>query len=126
VADFVGCSNLIRGRHRADLDGGGLVAVETRAGQIVNGMAHGRAVGDEVTLSVRTVHLRLSRQRPVAAQNVWPVRVERCVFQGDFTQVHVAWGDQRLVIRCAAMDPLDDGEQAFMTVEPRRVVVLEA
>jgi iron(III) transport system ATP-binding protein len=126
VADFVGSSNLIRGRHRADLDAGDLVAVETRSGQIVHGMAHGRAVGDEVTLSVRTVHLRLSRQRPDEVQNVWPVRVERCVFQGDFTQVHVAWGDQRPVIRCAAMDPFDDGEQVFMTVQPRRVVVLEA
>jgi ABC-type Fe3+/spermidine/putrescine transport system ATPase subunit len=126
VADFVGSSNLIRGRHRADLDAGDLVAVEARAGQIVHGMAHGRAIGEEVTLSVRTVHLRLSRQRPVAAQNVWPVRIERCVFQGDFTQVRVAWGDERLVIRCAAMDPFDDGERAFMMVEPRRVVVLEA
>src|ERR1700726_1549500 len=27
VADFVGSANLIRGRHRADLDGGGLIAI---------------------------------------------------------------------------------------------------
>ncbi len=126
VADFVGSANLIRGRHRADLDGGGLIAIETPAGQVVHGMAHGRAIGAELTLSVRTVHLRLSRERPAAAQNVWPVRVEHCVFQGDFSQVHVAWGDQKLVIRCAAMDPLDDGAEAYMTVEPRRVVLLDA
>jgi iron(III) transport system ATP-binding protein len=125
VADFVGSANLIRGRHRADLDGGGLIAIETQAGHIVHGMAHGRAIGAELTLSVRTVHLRLSRERPAAAQNVWPVRVEHCVFQGDFTQMHVAWGDQKLVIRCAAMDPLDDGEEAYMTAEPRRVVLLD-
>ena len=125
VADFVGSANLIRGRHRADLDGGGLIAIETPAGHIVHGMAHDRAVGAEPTLSVRTVHLRLSRERPAAVQNVWTVRVEHCVFQGDFTQVHVAWGDQKLVIRCAAMDPLDDGEEAYMTAEPRRVVVLD-
>jgi ABC-type Fe3+/spermidine/putrescine transport system ATPase subunit len=126
AADFVGSANLIRGRHRSDLDGGGLIAVETQAGHVVHGMAHGRAIGAELTLSVRTVHLRLSRERPLAAQNVWPVRVEQCVFQGDFTQVHVAWGDQKLVIRCAAMDPLDGGEEAFMTAEPRRVVLLDA
>jgi ABC-type sugar transport system ATPase subunit len=122
----VGSANLIRGRHRSDLDGGGLVAMETQAGHVVYGMAHGRAIGAELTLSVRTVHLRLSRERPVATQNVWPVRVEHCVFQGDFTQVHVAWGDQRLVIRCAAMDPFEDGEDAYMTADPRRVVVLDA
>ena len=59
------------------------------------------------------------------ARNVWPVRVERSVFQGDFTQTHVAWGDQRLVIRGAAMEPLAEGSEAFMTVEPKRVVLLE-
>ena len=60
-----------------------------------------------------------------AARNVWPVRVERTVFQGDFTQTHVAWGDQRLVVRAAGMEPLPEGSEAFMTVEPRRVVLLE-
>ena len=89
-------------------------------------MAHGRPAGAELTFSVRTVHLTLSAaeaRRPT--RNVWPVRVERSVFQGDFTQTHVAWGDQRLVIRGAAMEPLAEGSEAFMTVEPKRVVLLE-
>jgi iron(III) transport system ATP-binding protein len=123
VADFVGSANLIRGKHRADLDADGLVALET-AGGIVYGVAHGRPAGAELTFSVRTVHLQLSTQKPAAARNVWPVRVERTVFQGDFTQTHAAWGDQRLVVRAAGMEPFPEGE-AFMTVEPRRVVLLE-
>ena len=88
-------------------------------------MAQGRAAGAALTFSVRTVHLRLSPQRLEGARNVWPVRVERSVFQGDFTQTHVAWGDQRLVTRGAAMEPLAEGSEAFMTVEPKRVVLLE-
>jgi glycerol uptake facilitator-like aquaporin len=47
------------------------------------------------------------------AQNVWRAPVEQTVFQGNFTQVHVGWGRQHLVARCAAM-------------EPRHVVVLGA
>jgi iron(III) transport system ATP-binding protein len=125
VADFVGSANLIRGRNRSDLAADDLVALETSTGQIVYGMAHGRAAGAELTFSVRTVHLQLSTRKPDAARNVWPVRVERSVFQGDFTQTHVMWGDQRLVIRGAAMEPLAEGSEAFMTVEPRRVVLLE-
>ncbi len=58
VADFVGSANLIRGRHRADLDTGGLIALETSAGHIVYGMAYGRPVGTEPVVSVRTVHLQ--------------------------------------------------------------------
>jgi ABC-type Fe3+/spermidine/putrescine transport system ATPase subunit len=125
VADFVGSANLIRGRHRTDLDGDGLVALETPTGQIIHGMAYGRPIGDALTFAVRTVHLRFTRERPAEMRNVWPVKVEHAVFQGDFTQVHLAWGDQRLVIRAAAMEPVQEGEGAYLTVEPRRVVVLE-
>ena len=38
--------------------------------------------------------------------------------------LHVDWGGQRLVIR-GTMEPLAEGSEAFMTVEPRRVVLLE-
>jgi iron(III) transport system ATP-binding protein len=123
VADFVGSANLIRGKHRADLDADGLIALEASGG-IVYGMAHGRPVGDALTFSIRTVHLDLSAQKPAAARNMWPVRVERSVFQGDFTQMNVAWGDQRLVIR-GTMEPLPEGSEAFLMVEPKRVVLLE-
>jgi ABC-type Fe3+/spermidine/putrescine transport system ATPase subunit len=124
VADFVGSANLIRGKYRADLDADGLVALETPGG-IVHGMARGRPVGSDLTFSVRTVHLALTAQKPAGERNVWPVRVERSVFQGDFTQTIVLWGDQRITIRAAALEPLAEGSDAFMTVEPKRVVLLE-
>jgi ABC-type Fe3+/spermidine/putrescine transport system ATPase subunit len=126
VADFVGSANLIRGRHRADLDADGLTALQTAAGHIVYGMAYQRAVGDELVVSVRTVHLRISTEPPAAAQNVWRVPVQQTVFQGDFTQVHLGWGEQHLIARCAAMEPLAAGRQVYITVEPRHVVVLAA
>src|SRR3954463_14352755 len=106
VADFVGSANLIRGRHRPDLDAGGLIALETSAGHIVYGMAYGRPVGAEPVVSVRTVHLRITMEPPAAVQNVWRVRVKQTVFQGDFTQVHVGWGEQQLIARCAALEPM--------------------
>jgi ABC-type Fe3+/spermidine/putrescine transport system ATPase subunit len=123
VADFVGSANLIRGRRRADLDADGLIALEAPGG-IVHGVAHGRPLADAMTFSVRTVHLRLDAQSPALPRNVWKVAVEQSVFQGDFTQTIVRWGDQRLVVR-GAMEPLAEGSEAFMSVEPRRVVLLE-
>ena len=126
VADFIGSANLIRGRNRPDLANGDVIALETADGQVIYGMAYGRAVGAELTLSVRTVHLQISLQRPTVNNNVWPVRVEKTVFQGDFSQVHVVWGRQRLVARCAAMAPIAPGSDVYMTVEPRRVVLLGA
>jgi ABC-type Fe3+/spermidine/putrescine transport system ATPase subunit len=125
VADFIGSANLIRGRNRGDLAVDDLTALETASGDIVYGMANGRPAGPELTFSVRTVHLQLSAQRPAATRNVWPVRVARTVFQGDFTQTNVSWGGQTLVIRGAAMEPFAEGQEVFMTVDPKRVVLLE-
>jgi hypothetical protein len=88
-------------------------------------VAPGRPAGATLTFSIRTVHLNLSAQKHGNERNVWPVRIERSVFQGDFTQTIVAWGDQSVTIRAAAMAPLAEGSEAFMSVEPRRVVLLE-
>jgi ABC-type Fe3+/spermidine/putrescine transport system ATPase subunit len=124
VADFVGSANLIRGTHRADLSKDGMVALETASGQVMYGMPHGRPINDQLVMSVRTVHFQIGRERPSAALNVWPVKVEKTVFQGDFSQVHIDWGGTRLIARCAAMEPVEAGRDLFMTVEPRRVVLL--
>jgi ABC-type Fe3+/spermidine/putrescine transport system ATPase subunit len=126
VADFIGSANLIRGRSRPDLAATDQIALETADGQVIYGMTYGRAVGAEVTFSVRTVHLQISLERPTGKINVWPVRVEKTVFQGDFSQVHVTWGGQRLIARCAAMEPIPSGRDVYMAVEPRRVVLLGA
>jgi ABC-type Fe3+/spermidine/putrescine transport system ATPase subunit len=126
VADFIGSANLVHGRNRRDLARDGLLALETPGGQVIYGSAYGRPMGDELTVSVRTVHLQISLQRPAGDRNIWPARVEKTVFQGDFTQVHVLWGDQRLIARCAALDPLPAGRAVFITVDPKRVVLLGA
>ena len=126
VADFVGSSNLVSGRLRPDLARDGLIALETTSGQIVHGDPCGRTVGDEPTFSIRTVHLRFSNEKPGGDMNVWPVRVHRCVFQGDFTQIHVAWGDRDLVIRSAAQQPIVEQQSAWIWADPRRCVLLEA
>jgi hypothetical protein len=100
----------------------GLTALETSPGQIVYGAAYGRPVGTE--LVVRCVPCAFGF--PAAVQNVWRVPVEQTVFQGDFTQVHLGWGTQHLIARCAAMEPLATGEEVYISVEPRHVVVLGA
>jgi len=125
VADFVGSANLIRGRHRPEFSRDGLIALETAAGTLVYGTTLGRPVGADGVFSVRTIHLGLSREAPTPRPNVWSVRIRRRVFQGDFTQYHVDWEDRQLVVRCTAADPLEEGEQAYLTVDPRRCVLLE-
>jgi ABC-type Fe3+/spermidine/putrescine transport system ATPase subunit len=125
VADFVGSSNLVHGRLRPELARDGLIALETPSGEIVLGDPCGRTPGAAPTFSIRTVHLEFNARRPQGDVNVWPVRVQRCVFQGDFTQIHVAWGDRDLVIRSAALEPIAEGQAAWISADPRRCVLLE-
>ncbi len=132
VADFVGSANLIRGanlihgRRRPDLERDGLVVLETVGGALVHGTAPDpRAPVGEGLMAVRTVHLRLERARPAASVNAWPARIRQRVFQGDFTQYHVDWDGRRLIVRTAAAEPMAEGEEVFVIVEPRHCVLLE-
>ncbi len=124
VADFVGSANLIAGRVRSDLSAHGAVALETTSGQVIHGVTHGRAVETDATMSVRTVHLRLS-PNPVDGPNAWPVIIERAVFLGDLIQVHLDWGGQKLVLRQTALSPIPAEGPGYLSVDPARCVLLE-
>src|SRR5262249_55331834 len=87
VADFVGSANLVPGRNRRDLAKDGLFALETAGGEVMYGTAYGRPAGDELAVSVRTIHLQISTQRPVGERNIWAARINKTIFQGHFTQV---------------------------------------
>src|ERR1700730_8724670 len=128
VADFVGSSNLIQGRLRPDLAGDGLIALETASGHVVYGMAHSRNPGAEPVFLLRRGHLRISFAPlldTAGMRNVWPVRIRRCVFEGDFTQIHVTWGDRELVLRCVAQEPIAEGREAYLSADPAHCVLLE-
>jgi ABC-type Fe3+/spermidine/putrescine transport system ATPase subunit len=125
VADFVGSANLIAGRRRADLERDGLVVLQTPGGALVHGVALDRQIGAEALMAIRTVRLRLGRARPDGAVNVWPARIRQRVFQGDFTQYHVEWDGRLLIVRSAATEPMAEGDEVFVSAEPRHCVALE-
>jgi len=124
VADFVGSSNLVSGTVLPG-SGGDAIVVRTAAGTLLHGIALGRPVGAEATLSLRTVHLALSPARPAGEINVWPVTVRQSVFLGDLSQVHVGWGGQELVIRETGACRFAPGDAAFLSIAPEHCVLLE-
>ena len=125
VADFVGSANLIGGRRRTDLERDGLVVIQTPGGALVHGIAAGRPAGNEALLAVRTIRLQLDRARPDGAVNAWPARIRRRVFQGDFTQYYVEWDGRELIVRSATAEPMAEGDNVFVSADPRFCVLLE-
>lgn len=127
VADFVGSANLISGHLRPDLASNGWVAIEIPGGGIVYGTAHGRTVSADAVMSMRTVHLQLVAAPPVPGTgNVWPVTIQRSVFLGDMTQLHVDWAGREVVIRQTAAQQWQPGQHAYLTAAPENCVMLEA
>jgi hypothetical protein len=47
------------------------------------------------------------------------------VFQGDFTQYHVDWDGRLLIVRSAAPEPMAEGDEVFVSADPRHCVLLE-
>jgi iron(III) transport system ATP-binding protein len=125
VADFVGAANVIHGHLRRDPTRPGLVSLETPKGHVIHGVDNGRPAGAESAFSIRTVYPYLSRARPDAPVNVWPVRINRRVFLGDFVQYLVEWEDRELVVRRPPQEQFDEGEQVYLAVEPEYCVLLE-
>ena len=116
VADFIGSANLIRGRNRPDLAAGGLIALETADGQVMYGMAYGRPAGAELVVSVRTVHLQISRRTPGRRQKCLAGARREDGVSGRLQPGCTSSGaTQRLIARCAAMEPIAPGSEVYMT-----------
>ncbi|MGD9806866.1 MAG: ABC transporter ATP-binding protein, partial [Hyphomicrobiaceae bacterium] len=125
VADFVGSANLIGGDIVGSDVAAGTVIVRASDGVVIHGATRGRPVGSNGTLSVRTVHLSLSKDRPAGEVNVWPVTILRSVFLGDITQVHVRWGDQDLIVRQIGSVSVAPGQTAYLSVPIDQCTLLE-
>jgi iron(III) transport system ATP-binding protein len=125
VADFVGSANLISGDVVDSDAGAGTVAVRASDGTVIHGVTRGRPVGATGTLSVRTVHLSLSRERPPGDINVWAATAVRFVFLGDITQVQVRLGDQDLVVRQLGPPPVEPGQMAYLSARADQCALLE-
>ena len=126
VADFIGSANLVRGRIRRDRSGAGLIALETAGGHIIYGLDTGRTGGEEGIFAIRTAYPALSRVKPPAERNVWSSRIARRIFLGDSIQYVVEWKDCQLLVRAHPTEEFDEGEDVYVSVDPRHCVLIES
>jgi len=125
VADFVGSANLVDGEVVNGPTADQRVTIRVDGSFLLQGMTRGRRVGKTGTMSLRTVHLKLSAQRPLADINIWPVTIIRSVFLGDMTQIHVRWGTRELIARQTGPSPVVDEETAYLMVDPEKCILLD-
>jgi TOBE domain len=99
--------------------------LETPKGHLLYGVDNSRTAGAEGAFFIRTVYLRLSRERPETMVNVWSVRISRRVFLGHFVQDLVEWEDRQLMVRRLPLAQFYEGEDVYLAIEPEHCVLLE-
>jgi ABC-type Fe3+/spermidine/putrescine transport system ATPase subunit len=125
VADFVGSANLVDGTVVSTATSGEQVTLRVDGGTELHGTTLGRKLGTTATLSLRTVHLKLTADQPPGARNVWPVTIIRSVCLGDITQIHVRWAQRELVARQVGPPPAANGQTVYLSVDPSHCIVLD-
>ncbi|MFT3688369.1 ABC transporter ATP-binding protein [Paenirhodobacter sp.] len=106
VAEFIGETNLLPGKVTRVADG--LMQVALEGGPVIAVAADGHAAGDAVLVSLRPERLRIPSGPVAGAENLWPVDVEDCVYQGDHIRLHLRHGALRLIARIDRSQPVPE------------------
>jgi iron(III) transport system ATP-binding protein len=124
VADFVGKTNLLKGRLSAV---GEPAAVETAVGRLLSSQAHpGAKVGDTVYCSIRPEHLRIL-EPGTARANVLAGEVLRAVYLGDHEEYFLKLPDGtelKAVEYGRGLPRAEAGKTARLGCDPADVVLL--
>ena len=126
VADFVGSANLIRGRRRPDLERDGLVVLETPGGALVHGTAldRRRRAPRRSWPSAPSASVSSARARRRPSTRGRRGSASAC---SRATSRSITWTGTAgtLIVRSAASEPMAEGDEVFVSVEPRHCVLLE-
>ncbi|HET7197695.1 MAG TPA: ABC transporter ATP-binding protein [Burkholderiales bacterium] len=126
VADFVGSSNIVRGRALGAAARDGTAAVETAFGVVRCRMAEGIAAGEAVELLIRPESVAVRTAAPERAENVWQAAVERVTFLGEVQDVTVRLREQSLRVRVPPWVELRAGQPVYLEMAPQRCSAIRA
>jgi iron(III) transport system ATP-binding protein len=120
VADFVGLSNILRGRVLAAPQADGTGEVEVAFGRVRCRLDDGMRPGDAVDLLVRPESIALSPNTPNASANVWQAAVAGVTFLGEYQDATVTLREQSLRVRVPPWVNLTAGQPVYVEMTPQR------
>ena len=106
VADFIGASNLVPVTAGPEPD-----TYRAPSGELV--WAEAATMDHVASVAIKSAHLRLSPEPPVAADNVWKVTVKRALFVGDMVEYDLDWGGVTLRAREVSTAFFDAGTTIY-------------
>jgi iron(III) transport system ATP-binding protein len=126
VADFVGSTNIVRGRALAPAAADGTGPVETAFGVVRCRLQGDIRAGDEVELLIRPECVAVLTTPPSGSENVWQAAVERVMFLGEFQDTTVRLREQTLRVRVAPWVELRAGQPVYLEMTAQRCSAIRA
>jgi iron(III) transport system ATP-binding protein len=120
VADFVGLTNIVRGRAVAEAQADGIGQVEVAFGSVHCRFQGAIRRGDQVEVLIRPENILVSYKPPEAKENVWQATVEGVTFLGEYQDSTMRVREQSLRIRTHPMLELKSGQQVYLEMIPQR------
>jgi iron(III) transport system ATP-binding protein len=126
VADFVGMTNIVRGRALEAARADGTGAAEVAFGRVRCRFESAVGAGDAVDVLIRPENILVSRERPQPTENVWQAAVEGVTFLGECQDSTVRVQEQLLRIRVHPGLELRAGQQVYLEFIPERCSAIRA
>jgi len=126
VADFVGLTNIVRGRAVAEARADGIGQVEVAFGSVHCRFQGAIRRGDPVEVLIRPENILVSYEPPEAKENVWQATVEGVTFLGEYQDSTMRVREQSLRIRTHPMLELKSGQQVYLEMIPQRCSAIPA
>lgn len=125
VADFIGRVNFLPGSMIEGPDG--KLRVETKCCRVApDSVDPDLRPGQEVVVSIRPEHVRLSKARPVAADeaNVFSATITKRVFLGNLQEYWVDLEGHRLRVQASVTEKFDENDPVTVRLEPDWISVI--
>ena len=119
VADFVGKTNMLRGKIVSH-DG-----VETAVGTLTCHLDQGEP-GDSVTLTIRPENIRIAEAAAAAGPNIVAGRVETVIYLGNLVECAVAVGAQRIRVQLHPSTTLKRGQEVYLHLPAEHCLTMRA
>jgi iron(III) transport system ATP-binding protein len=124
TADFIGLTNILRGRVKALKDGWG--EVETKLGRLRSPLSAEVKTGDEVYVFVRPEDVEVLKEQPAMQENVFSGEIKGLIFLGELVDCQILAGQELIRARLHPKSPLKEGEKVYFQLRTEALISIPA
>jgi len=124
TADFIGLTNILRGRIKERRDAVG--AVETEIGTMVVPLSGERRTGDEILIFVRPEDVTVLKEAPEAAENVFSGEIKALIFLGEMVDCQITAGRELIRARLHPKSRFAEKEKVHFQLQTESLISIAA